>query len=343
MRFVYFHFAAAGIYICSNLFVNRPVEPVDATAVTADMPTQPAVPPEDLLTKRSAEHRITLSPASYHAVMSYSTDRLQRVNVWNAYVQRAGIMSSEGSNSLVIEDIRQLRRQEAKLLGYPTYADLSMTTKMAGSVDNLLGVLASMVVPVKAVAQRDLATLQTFAAAEGADYEIEMWDVAYWRRRHLENKHKRVVKAKVVQQYFPYPVVLEYLFQHVRSMFGFNIRESSSMLLKVQVGVRPKQQSKPRKAQVQGWHPDACVYDVEDAEGKYVSSFVIDPYARAGKNRGSYMEAIRNRCDAAGATPLAALIFNFSSPSVSRDRLSLLSFDDVHDLFRKVCMVCELF
>ncbi|XP_055328075.1 oligopeptidase A-like [Paramacrobiotus metropolitanus] len=254
---------------------------------------------------------LSLRSASYNAFMKYCSDRTVRFQTWQALVGRAGFRDPDTNNSLVIEDIRQLRSREAKILGYDNYAALSMETKMARSMANVMNVVSEMTVPSKVKCQGELEALQKFAGENGFRHELQVWDVAYWRRRQADRDFG--VKQDRIRPYFPLPHVLDGMFSLCQKLYGISIKKSD----KVPV-----------------WHKDVSFYQVYNEEGQPISGFYLDPYARPDeKHTAPQVELGQNRNDAAQARPLAALIFSFMPPSGKIS--SLLTFDDVSALFQR--------
>lgn len=256
-------------------------------------------------------YQVTFGNESYHTFLEYCSDRTQRWNVWAAYSRRAGPRSRKHNNLRNLEKIRKLTQQKAKILGYPTYADLSMTTKMVGSLEQIEKHLSCMVVPFREMAQTDLDKLQQFASSNQFGSDLELWDVAYWRRRHL---NENVFVEKDVDNAFPLPHVMQVLRNLCQTLFAIDFVEDKHSSFKT-------------------WHEDAKVFKVSNASGDVISKFVFDPYKRDGKLKGAYAEPIRPRCDSAGADiPISACVFSFNPPT---DGASVMSFSEVEALFKK--------
>ncbi|GAV09808.1 hypothetical protein RvY_19289 [Ramazzottius varieornatus] len=271
----------------------------------------------DLLLKTSSTYSVgpvvTLKPPVYHSFMKYCRDRRQRWNVWRAFVGRAGFGDASTNNSLVIEDIRQLRAKEAKLFGYENYAALSMETKMARSVADVMSAVSEMTIPSKAKCQTELSSLQSYASENGLQGELKMWDMAYWRRKQREALFR--INDEEVRQYFPFETVFESMLRLAKDLFQVTIKKDTSKQFPV-------------------WHEDMQFYKIFDQDGAELSGFYLDPYARIGeKDSQARCELAQNRSKAANASPLAALIFSFLPPTNGKP--SMLTYDEVSSLFQK--------
>ncbi|GFQ90211.1 probable cytosolic oligopeptidase A [Trichonephila clavata] len=256
---------------------------------------------------------LTLNPHIYRYFLKHCDDRMLRWNAYYAYNIRASQTSGpELNNSIEIEEIRHQRSELAQVLGFKNFAELSMKTKMAGKVENVLEMITTLHVKSKQATLKEIEELQVFANRNGFQHNLEMWDIPYWQRVHKEDLFS--IDDDVVRQYFPLPSVLEGLFNFCHNLFEITIKEN------------------PEK--VDTWHEDVKFYKIYDSSDKEMASFFIDPYSRSGeKIPGSWIDVGRNRSDVIGSDPLAYLIFNFPPPSFGKP--SLLSFDDLKILMKK--------
>ncbi|SPP80339.1 oligopeptidase A [Drosophila guanche] len=260
--------------------------------------------------------KVTLQPQIVEGFLKYCPERLQRWNVWRANVLKASAQQDKAlENSTHLEKIRSLRHRQANLLDYTTYADMSMQTKMVGSVDNLKLIFAKLLKFAGPAQSVELEKLQQFATSSGCDYKLDAYDVSYWRRKQLAAEHN-LLEDKL-SEFFPLPRVISGLFSLSEKLFNIRIVEQP-------------------KAEV--WHPAVKFYDVFDGDvssgSSPVGGFYVDCFSkehRFGRNNG-WMVGIRNSNKSAGLAPLCALIFNFADPV--QGRVPLLSYDDLQMMFR---------
>ncbi|XP_064092424.1 uncharacterized protein LOC135205590 [Macrobrachium nipponense] len=261
---------------------------------------------------------VSLHPDVYKVFLEYCPDTDIRRNTYRAHNMRASNhLSKDVNNSIHIEEIRSLRGDQARVLGYENFAQMSMETKMASSVDNVFSMITSLLAKARTAQEEEIASLQEFAGSRGFDTQLEAWDVPYWRR-----KQKRVLfncDENQIREFFPFDHVFEGLLELCSELFGVSFREIDSSL-------------------VSTWHPDVRFFQVLDSRGEHISSFYLDPYKRPGEKLhslgSSWMLGLCNRSDVAGTTPLANLVFNFSPPE-SEEKPSLLTFAEVNQLFLK--------
>ncbi|KAL3207954.1 hypothetical protein MRX96_039377 [Rhipicephalus microplus] len=200
-------------------------------------------------------------------------------------------------NSLPIEEIRSQRQAQAKVLGYPHFAALSMETKMAGSTERVNTFLDSLAEQVRPKAQEDLQTLTGFCQERGFRDQLQLWDVPYWRRKQRQALIARFDEA-AVREYFPLPAVLESLWQVLHDLLGITVRESSKLAAKA-------------------WHSDVRAFEILHPSGELAGSFFLDPYARAGKHMGSWTEPARGRSVLLGSLPVANVVLSVPGPPVA--------------------------
>lgn len=256
--------------------------------------------------------QVTLHHQIYQSFLEHCHNRTLRWNVWQAYNTRAGPMQQERDlgNHKIITEIRTLRRDIANILGYDNFAQMSMETKMAGSVENVLNMLEMFKNHFKPIAREELDELQDFAVSEGFPHQLECWDVPYWRRRHKQ-KYFGIDESQVAQ-YLPLTHVLNSLFEFCHELFGISIKDET--------------------AGADVWQEDVKVFAVYDEKGEYLASFFFDPYARPGKLSGAWMEPGQERSDYHNLKPFSYLVMNLHKPLVA-SMPTLMTLDEVHSLF----------
>ncbi len=256
--------------------------------------------------------KLTLRAPSYWPVMQYGSDRALRELLYRAYVTRASELGDPAlDNSAAMRELLQLRREEAQLLGMPSYAHLSLVPKMADSPEQVLDFLRDLARRARPFAERDLAELRQFAARELALPDLQPWDMAYASEKLKQARY--AFSDQEVRQYLTEPRVLEGLFRIVETLFEVEIR--------------------PDQAPV--WHPSVRFYRIERG-GELVAQFYLDPYARAGKRSGAWMDDVRGRWqrpDTGLQTPVAHLVCNFAPPVGGKP--ALLTHDDLTTLFHE--------
>lgn len=256
---------------------------------------------------------LNLHAPCYLPVMQYGCDRALREEMYRAYATRASEFGAgEWDNTKVIEELLALRTEEAHLLGYANYAEVSLQPKMAGSVAEVLNFLRDLARRSHPYAQRDWRELCQFARTELGLAEPEPWDVAWISERLRQQRYD--YSDLEVKSYFPEDRVLQGLFGLVNKLYGLEVEAADA----------------PR------WHADARFYRLFDRNHQLVGEFYFDLYARNGKQGGAWADGLRSRRrrrDGALQLPLSALICNFSAPN--EQGVATFTFDDVITLFHE--------
>ncbi len=255
--------------------------------------------------------KFSLHAPAYFPVMQYAEDRELRARMYRAYATRAAEFgNADWNNGPLIERILELRAEEAAMLGFANYAELSLTPKMADSPAQVAAFLREMAAKARPYAERDLAELREFAARELGLVKLESWDMA-WAAEKLKLARYDFSDDEV-KQYFPEHKVLEGLFRSVETLFGVQIKPDSATT----------------------WHSAVRFFRIE-RQGKLVGQFFLDLYARETKRGGAWMaDAIGRRLTMNGIqTPVAYLCCNFPAPVGSKP--ATFSHDDVLTLFHE--------
>jgi oligopeptidase A len=256
--------------------------------------------------------KLSLQMPCYIPVLQYADLRTLRETLFRAYNTRASELGAPAhDNSTVVQELVALRQEEAALLGLPSYAHLSLVPKMAKAPDDVLKFVRDLAQRARPHAQRELAELRAFAAAELGLPDLQAWDRAYAGEKLKQSLF--AFSSAEVKQYFSLPQVLQGLFHLVETLFGVAIRQQDAPL----------------------WHDTARFYRVY-RDDQAVAGFYLDLLARPGKGSGAWMDDARQRWlrpDGTLQLPLAHLVCNFSSPV--GDKPTGLTHDDLITLFHE--------
>jgi oligopeptidase A len=257
-------------------------------------------------------YKFTLHFPSYMPVLQYADNRDLRATLYRAYATRASEFGKpEWDNTGLIKDILKLKQESARLLGFNNYAEVSLSTKMAGKPAEVTDFLDTLGKRAKPFAVRDMQELKDYAASKLGLPQLEAWDIAYASEKLREEKY--AFSDQEVKQYFPESQVLHGLFKVTETIFGVHVKKSQAPV----------------------WHADASFYEITDHQGKLVGQFYLDLYARNNKRGGAWMdEAITRRKKVDGVeTPVAYLTCNFSPPVGGKP--ALFTHDEVNTMFHE--------
>lgn len=266
--------------------------------------------------EQKAGWKFTLHFPSYLPVMQYADNRGLREKMYRANCTRASELGEnpDWDNTKIIQDLLKLRKQEAGLLGYRNFAEVSLVPKMADTPEEVIAFLEELAKRARPSAEKDMVELKAFASGELGLDDLQAWDLAYASEKLRQKRY--VFSEQEVKQYFPENKVVDGLFSLVSKLYGITI--------------------KPDQAPV--WHKDVKFFRIEK-DGRLVGQFYMDLYARTGKRGGAWMDDARSRRLTANGlqTPVAYLNCNFSAPMMKDGKLqpSLFTHDEVQTLFHE--------
>ncbi len=263
-------------------------------------------------TPESGPWRVTLDAPSFGPFMEHCRNRDLRETAYRAFITRAS--TGDINNEPLIAEILTLRREQARLLGFDDYAQLSLSRKMAGSQERVDAMFDQLLTASLEQGQTELDELTQFAESQGHSGPLAHWDVAFWAERLREERYD--FTDEQLRPYFSLDRVLDGLFDLCQRLFGITVRRADE------------------KAPV--WHPDVRFYEIDNENGDCVAAFFLDPYSRPENKRcGAWM----NDCIARSVTtaetrhPIAHLVCN-GTPPVG-DVPSLMTFREVETLFHE--------
>lgn len=257
---------------------------------------------------------LTLDFPSYDAVISYADDRALRRELYEAYATRAsdqGPLAGRYDNGPLMEEILALRHEEARLLGFRNYAELSLETKMAESPQAVERFLLDLATRARPRAAQELSELRELARRDGVT-DFQPWDVAYYSEKL---KHEQLgFNEEQLRPYFPAPQVIDGLFALTEELYGVRIARVDGVPV---------------------WHPDVTVYALREPDGAEIGLFYLDAYARPDKRSGAWMDEClgRRRTRAGLQRPAAYLTCNFAPPLPGQP--ALLTHEEVLTLFHE--------
>ena len=274
-----------------------------------------------------AGYHLTLKMPCYLPVMQYAHSSALREKLYTAYVTRASELGdARFDNTPLIREILALRHEEAQLLGYANFGEVSLVPKMAHSPTQVSEFLRDLSRKARPYAEQDLADMRQFAATELGLADPQPWDWPYIGEKLKEARY--AFSEQEVKEYFTAPKVLAGLFKIIETLFEVSIRRDQATV----------------------WNPAVEFYRIE-RQGQLVGQFYLDQPARTGKRGGAWMDDVRARWlrpdNGQLQTPVAHLVCNFASGV--GDKPALLTHDDVitlfhefgHGLHHLLTQVCE--
>ena len=268
------------IFIDEKRFSGIPVDTLAAAREAAEKDGKPG-------------WKFTLQMPSYFPVMQYAEDRALRETMYRESATRASEFGKpEWDNTPLIARILKLRQEDAALLGYPNFAEVSLVPKMAQTPAQVVAFLRDLASRARPFAESDLQELRAFARDELGLGKLESWDIAYASEKLRAQRY--AFSDQEVKEYFPETQVLPGMFHLVQRLYQISITEGKA----------------------ETWHDDVRFFDIRNAGGELIGRFYVDLYARTTKRGGAWMDSAisRRRRDAAIQVPVAYLACNFSGP-----------------------------
>ncbi|MDH0200681.1 M3 family metallopeptidase [Comamonas aquatica] len=261
-------------------------------------------------------YKLTLKMPCYLPVMQFAHSSALREKLYRAYVTRASDQAEgdavQYDNAPLIKEILALRLEEAQLLGYANFAEVSLVPKMAQSPQQVIGFLRDLAQRARPYAEKDVADLRAFAAKELGLSDPQPWDWTYIAEKLKEARY--AFSEQEVKQYFTAPKVLDGLFKIIETLFDVKISRDTAAV----------------------WHPAVQFYRLE-RQGQTVGQFYLDQPARKGKRGGAWMDDVRSRWLRPDTgllqTPVAHMVCNFADGVDGKP--ALLTHDDVITLFHE--------
>lgn len=260
--------------------------------------------------------KFTLHAPSYGPVMQYADSRALRARMYRAYATRAaeidnGFSKPEWDNGPLMKRLLELRAEDAQMLGFTNFAEVSLLPKMADTPAQVLAFLRDMAQKAKPFAERDMAELLAFARDELGIADFQPWDAAYVSEKLLQARY--AFSEQEVKQYFTEPKVVAGLFKVIESLFTVKVKADSAPV----------------------WHEDVRFYRIETPAGDLVGQFYMDLYARETKRGGAWMDEARSRkrTPAGIQKPIAYLNCNFARPVGGKP--ATFTHDEVITLFHE--------
>jgi len=304
----------------STRFAENVLDAINAFALYVDDAKALAGVPEDAVqmfaeaaaAEGRAGYKISLQYPSYAAVVDYADDRALRQQLYRAYVTKASEFGKpEWNNGPLMVELLSLRQEHARLLGYGSFAEVSLVPKMADQPSEVLDFLRDLGRRARPYAERDVREVREFAASQLGIADLQPWDFSYASEKLREARY--AYSEQELKKYFTEPRVLAGLFKVIETLFSVAIREDAAP----------------------AWHPDVKFFRIEDLKGQLLGQFYLDLYARDHKQGGAWQDDARSRRGRRPGlpTPVSYLTCNFSRPVGGKP--ATFQHDEVLTLFHE--------
>ncbi|MGV3668033.1 MAG: M3 family metallopeptidase [Leptospira bouyouniensis] len=291
----------------TNQFSQNVLNATNAFALYLKEEDVTSIPESDKISAKQPDgtYKFTLHFPSYIAYMTYGENRQVRKQLYDAYCTRAP------ENGKLIEEILSLRDKEAKLLGFETYAHLSLATKVANSPEEVIQFLDHLGKKAKPIAEKEYKEIKSFAKKLGQD-DLEPWDLTFYSEKL--KKESFSYDEEIYRPYLEKETVIQGTFQFLEKLLGVTFKQTQTNV----------------------WEPTVLCYDLV-VEGKTRSRLYLDLEVRSDKKGGAWMHNWKPHFqDETGKTELPIAFVVASFPKATDNQPSLLRPSDVVTLFHEL-------
>ncbi|WP_375675691.1 M3 family metallopeptidase [Bartonella sp. CL100XZDX] len=255
-------------------------------------------------------YALTLARSIVEPFLKFSDRRDLREVAFQAWAKR-GENNNKNDNKTIIVEIVALRDEQAKLLGYKSFADLKLDNTMAKSVDSVMDLLMPVWERARAKASTEQIDLQNFANNQGCNESLAAWDWRYYAEKLRTEKLS--FDSAEIKYYFQLDRMIKAAFRVAEKLFGITFEEKNAVTL---------------------WHPDARLWEVKKSDGSLLGHFIGDYFARSSKRSGAWMSSLQSQHKLdGGQKPIIYNVCNFAKPP--KGEVALLSLDDARTLFHE--------
>ncbi|WP_375627667.1 MULTISPECIES: M3 family metallopeptidase [unclassified Bartonella] len=255
-------------------------------------------------------YALTLARSIVEPFLKFSDRRDLREVAFQAWAKR-GENNNKNDNKTIIVEIVALRDEQAKLLGYKSFADLKLDNTMAKSVDSVMDLLMPVWKRARAKASTEQIDLQNFANNQGSNESLAAWDWRYYAEKLRTEKLS--FDSAEIKYYFQLDLMIKAAFGVAEKLFSITFEEKNAVTL---------------------WHPDARLWEVKKSDGSLLGHFIGDYFARSSKRSGAWMSSLQSQHKLdGGQKPIIYNVCNFAKPP--KGEVALLSLDDARTLFHE--------
>lgn len=253
---------------------------------------------------------IPLQNTTQQPLLAKMTDRATREALFKASWTRT-TKGDANDTRAIIAQIAQLRAEKAKLLGYPTFADLSLADSMAKTPQIASDFMRQLATPLAVEQKREAAELQALVKQEGGDFTLQPWDWDFYSEKLRKARYD--LNQDELKPYFEITKVLENgVFEAATQMYGITFK---------------------KRTDIPVYHPDVTVYEVFEANGQPLGLAYFDYWKRDNKRGGAWMSNYVNQSKLFGTKPVVFNVGNFTKPAAGQP--ALVTFDDVSTMFHE--------
>ncbi|WP_260597078.1 M3 family metallopeptidase [Sphingomonas endolithica] len=253
---------------------------------------------------------LPLQNTTQQPALASLTDRATR----QALFEKSWTRTEQGDANdtrATIASLAQLRAQKAKLLGYPTYADYSLTDQMAETSTAAKAFLTQFAPALAAKQREEAGEIQAQIKATGGTFELKPWDWDFYSEQVRKAKYD--LDGDALKPYFEINKVLtDGVFYAATELYGITFKERKDLPV---------------------YDPDMRVFEVFEQNGTSIGVMYFDYWKRDNKSGGAWMSNFVGQSKLLGTKPVIYNVANFTKPAAGSP--ALISFDDVTTMFHE--------
>ncbi|UGB38324.1 peptidyl-dipeptidase Dcp [Frateuria soli] len=253
---------------------------------------------------------LTLQNTTQQPALKDLEDRATREALFKASWDRAE-HGGDNDTRATIERIAQIRADQARLLGYPTFAAWKLEDQMAKTPERALDFMHNLVPAATGRAEREARDIQDVIDSQHGGFKLAAWDWQHYAEQVRKAKYD--LDESQIRPYFELDNVLQNgVFYAANQLYGLTFKERHDIPV---------------------WQPDVRVFEVFDKDGTSMALFYCDYFKRDNKGGGAWMSNLVDQSTLLGTKPVVYNVTNFTKPAPGQP--ALLSFDDVITMFHE--------
>lgn len=253
---------------------------------------------------------LVLQNTTQQPLLQSLENRDVRKGLYDASIKRAEYGDKNDTREL-ISKLAKVRAEQAKVLGFPSYAAWKLEDQMAKTPQAALDFMHKIVPAATARAEREAKDIQSQIDKQHGDFNVAAWDWQFYAQQVRKEKYD--LDDAQIKPYFELNNVLENgVFYAANLLYGITFKERKDLPV---------------------YNPDVRVFEVFDKDGKSMALFYADYFQRDNKGGGAWMSNYVDQSKLLGTKPVIYNVANFQKPAAGQP--ALLSWDDVITLFHE--------
>lgn len=237
-------------------------------------------------------------------------ERPTRQALFHAAMTRSEKNDDNDTRALVLR-LAQVRAEQAKLLGFASFAAWQLQDQMAKTPDAAFAFMRNIVPAARARAEREAAAIQQTIDSQQGNFTLAAWDWNFYAEQVRRAQYD--LDESQIKPYFELNSVLEKgVFWAATQLYGIRFTQRHDLPV---------------------YHPDVQVYEIFDTDGSGMALFYTDFFKRDSKGGGAWMSNFVNQSTLLDEKPVIYNVCNYTKPPNGEP--ALLSWDDVITLFHE--------